>query len=100
MRWALLLFSFALAGCASTDDPFDTTPAASAAASASAASASAGTSAPSGSAVAEAPMTAQDRLNKVRGDCWMKVERVKTARTIDQRIAFVDKCVAEQSKLQ
>ena len=45
-------------------------------------------------------MTPQQRLNQVRADCWMKVERIKTARTIDQRIAFVDKCVAEQSKMQ
>ncbi len=97
MRWSLLLFSLALVGCASTDDPFDTS-ATPASASASAASAAAATSAPSGGAPTAAPMTAEQRLNQVRVDCWMKVERVKTARTIDQRIAFVDKCVADQSK--
>ena len=106
MRWTLLLFSLAVAGCASTDDSFFADPPPSSGASASAAPAAAGTSAAPAAAstpapqAAAAPMTPQQRLNQVRADCWMKVERIKTARTIDQRIAFVDKCVAEQSKMQ
>jgi hypothetical protein len=39
-----------------------------------------------------------ERLQQARSTCWMKVEQQKNLRGIDQRIAFVDKCVAEQSK--
>jgi hypothetical protein len=37
-----------------------------------------------------------DPLTQARADCWMKVETQKGMRGIDQRSAFVDKCVAEQ----
>jgi hypothetical protein len=37
-------------------------------------------------------------LTQARADCWMKVETQKGLRSIDQRSAFVDKCVAEQLK--
>jgi hypothetical protein len=39
-----------------------------------------------------------DPLTQARVDCWMKVETQKGLRAIDQRSAFVDKCVAEQLK--
>jgi hypothetical protein len=39
-----------------------------------------------------------DPLTQARVDCWMKVESQKGLRAIDQRSAFVDKCVAEQMK--
>ena len=39
-----------------------------------------------------------DPLTQARVDCWMKVETQKGLRAIDQRSAFVDKCVAEQIK--
>ena len=40
-----------------------------------------------------------DVLTQARADCWMKVESQKGLRSsIDQRSAFVDKCVAEQLK--
>jgi hypothetical protein len=37
-----------------------------------------------------------DPLIQARSECWMKVEGQKALRGIDQRIAFVDKCVAER----
>jgi hypothetical protein len=39
-----------------------------------------------------------DPLTQARADCWMKVERDRGLRSIDQRSAFVDKCVADQMK--
>jgi hypothetical protein len=39
-----------------------------------------------------------DSLTQARADCWMKVEGQKALRAIDQRVSFVDKCVAEQMK--
>jgi hypothetical protein len=39
-----------------------------------------------------------DPLTQARADCWMKVEGQKALRAIDQRVTFVDKCVAEQMK--
>ena len=39
-----------------------------------------------------------DLLMQARADCWSKVEGQKALRGIDQRVAFVDKCVAEQMK--
>jgi hypothetical protein len=35
---------------------------------------------------------------QARADCWMKVETQKALRGIDQRVAYVDRCVAEQIK--
>jgi hypothetical protein len=46
---------------------------------------------------AAAPLDA-DQLTQARVDCWMKVERDKVRRNIDQRIVFVDKCVADAIK--
>jgi len=37
-----------------------------------------------------------ERSQKARAQCWMKVEHEKNLRGIDQRIAYVDKCVTAQ----
>jgi hypothetical protein len=39
-----------------------------------------------------------DPLTQARADCWMKVEANRSMRSIDQRSAFVDKCVADRMK--
>jgi hypothetical protein len=39
-----------------------------------------------------------DALTQARVDCWMKVETQKGLRAVDQRSAFVDKCVADEIK--
>jgi len=39
-----------------------------------------------------------DALTQARTDCWMMVEKKRELRGIDQRIAFIDKCVAGQMK--
>ena len=39
-----------------------------------------------------------DPVMEARASCWMKVESQKALRGIDQRVAFVDKCVAEAAK--
>jgi hypothetical protein len=36
-----------------------------------------------------------DRTLKARSQCWAKVEHEKNLRGIDQRVAYVDKCVAQ-----
>jgi hypothetical protein len=35
---------------------------------------------------------------QARTDCWMAVEHRKNLRGLDQRIAYVDKCVADKTK--
>ena len=42
--------------------------------------------------------SAGERAQQARAQCWMKVESQKNLRGIDQRIAYVDKCVNEQVK--
>ncbi|MEA2980872.1 MAG: hypothetical protein QOF09_2695, partial [Alphaproteobacteria bacterium] len=49
-------------------------------------------------AQAEPVEPAPDPLMQARADCWMAVEGKKEMRGIDQRIAFVDKCVAGKMK--
>lgn len=59
------------------------------------------TAAPAGqaaSSVEPAPGSPQERMQQAKVDCWMKVEHQKGLRGIDQRITFVDKCVADQIK--
>jgi len=46
----------------------------------------------------DAPNPGPDPLTQARADCWMAVEHKRELRGIDQRIAFVDKCVAEETK--
>ena len=41
-----------------------------------------------------------DPVIQARTDCWMAVEHRKNLRGLDQRIAYVDKCVADQMKSQ
>jgi hypothetical protein len=40
----------------------------------------------------------RDPLTQARADCWMKVESQKTKLNIDQRAAFVDRCVSNATK--
>ena len=54
-------------------------------------------STPSGQASSDPPEgSAGDRVVKARAQCWAKVEHEKNLRGIDQRVAYVDKCVAAQ----
>ena len=39
-----------------------------------------------------------ERAQQARAQCWMKVETQKQLKGIDQRIAYVDKCVADEAK--
>ena len=39
-----------------------------------------------------------DPVIQARTDCWMAVEHQKGIKGIDQRIAFIDKCVADKTK--
>ena len=57
------------------------------------------TVAPTGQAAAslEPPEgSAAERTQKARAQCWMKVEQEKNLRGIDQRVAYVEKCVTAQ----
>jgi hypothetical protein len=42
--------------------------------------------------------SAAERVQQARAACWMKVESERQLRGIDQRIAYVEKCVNEQVK--
>ena len=112
MRVAALLPCLMLADCMQTGEeaapvavsaPAAAAPAASAVTSTPAArSSSVGGGARGGattaSARAEPVEVRPDALTQARADCWMKVETQRGLRSIDQRTAFVDKCVAEQIK--
>ena len=39
-----------------------------------------------------------DPVIQARTDCWMAVEHAKGVQGLDQRIAYVDKCVADKTK--
>jgi ABC-type phosphate transport system substrate-binding protein len=57
------------------------------------------TAAPTGqgaSSLDPAEGSAAERAQKARAQCWMKVEHEKNLRGIDQRIAYVEKCVTAQ----
>ncbi len=114
MRVVSLLLCLVLAGCLATGDQ----PAPNAAAPAPAAIAAAPPPAPSparsaagtaggprgGAATAaargEPEEVPPDPVIQARTDCWMAVEHQKNLRGLDQRIAYVDKCVADQMKSQ
>lgn len=108
MRSAVLLLCLAVAGCASTgsDDALNAASPTAAAAPAGAAEPPAPAAVPSRPARASAaeesaapPTTPAQRLTQVRVDCWMRVEKDRSAaRNIDRRIALVDKCVADKTK--
>lgn len=110
MRRAFLLLCLPLAACATATLPGEqpapeaaaaapppaaSGPAASAPRPAARAAAAASNPAPPPSAPVPSDT---DRLTQARVDCWMKVEQQKALRDIDRRIAFVDKCVADQIK--
>jgi len=44
----------------------------------------------------DAPNPTDDPVIQARADCWMKVETQRALKGIDQRIGFVDKCVANE----
>ena len=107
MRIATLLLCLSLAACAgitlpSEQPPRDIaiTPAAVSAPIVSAPIAAIAT-APAKPVVA-APQTSAmsdpERLQQARVDCWAKVERQGRVRDIDRRIAFVEKCLADELK--
>jgi hypothetical protein len=112
-----LLLCFLLAGCLATGDqpaPQAAAPAPAATAAAppappppsparSAAGAAAGGprgGATTAAARAEPEEVPPDPVIQARTDCWMAVEHQKNLRGLDQRIAYVDKCVADQMKSQ
>jgi hypothetical protein len=110
MRVAALLLGLPLAACMTTGDEAAApvaaaTPAASAVASPPPMRSSGSGGGPRGGATTAAaraePVAVEagrDPLTQARADCWMMVEHKKEVRGIDQRIAFVDKCVAGQMK--
>jgi hypothetical protein len=111
MRVLSLLPCLALAACMLTGEEAATAPeAASAPALSAATSPSAARSAGGGGGARGGATTASARgdgepvevrpdvLTQARVDCWMKVESQKGLRAIDQRSAFVDKCVADELK--
>ena len=86
MRVASLLPSLMLAACMLTGE--ETAPE----------GASVAAAAPAARSSGEPGEVRPGPLTQARADCWMKVETQKGLRSIDQRSAFVDKCVAEQLK--
>jgi hypothetical protein len=92
MRALTLLLCLPLAACAGTRTlPGDAEPAAMSAPAAAPAAASAAAAAPP-------PPSGPRDQTEAKIICWGKVEREKRLRSIDQRIAFVEKCVADQLK--
>ena len=118
MRVVSLLLCFLLAGCLATGDqpapqaaapapavtaaappgppPSPSSPARSSAGSAGGPRGGATTAAARG----EPEEVPPDPVIQARTDCWMAVEHQKGLRSLDQRIAYVDKCVADQMKSQ
>ena len=113
MRVVSLLWCLVLAGCLATgDQPAPATVAApppGATAAAPPSPAARGPTSSSGgprggattaSARSEPEEVPPDPVIQARTDCWMAVEHQKNLRGLDQRIAYVDKCVADQMKSQ
>jgi len=101
----LLLLCLPLAACAAGGFPGGSFPVAAPApetpapvAASPSSSGGATTAAARAAADPDAPNPTDDPVIQARADCWMKVERDKGLRGIDQRSAFVDKCVADQMK--
>ena len=109
MRVVIVLLCLALAACAGTDAALDTAsganPAATAAASpaiepaapSGAPQAARGTSAPPAPAP-EPVLSPQERVMQARTNCWMEVDKQRALRTIDTRMAWVEKCIADRTK--
>ena len=104
MRAVMLLLCLPLAACAGTTrlsgDPEPAALSAPAPAPAHAPPAPAAAAATSTTPAAPGPATPAARdVTEAKVICWGKVEREKQrVRTIDQRIAYVEKCVADQMK--
>ena len=99
MRVAALLLGLMLAGCSgaslvSAPPDAGSTPARPSAGGGGGARGGASTAAARGEPVEVPP----DPVVQARAQCWMKVEGQKALRGLDQRIGFVDKCVAETIK--
>ena len=94
MRAVTLLLCLALGACAGvtrfSGDPEPAAMSAPVAAAPPAAAAAAPAAPP-------APSGPRD-VTEAKVICWGKVEREKRLRSIDQRIAFVERCVADQMK--
>jgi hypothetical protein len=84
--------SFPIAGPA----PEPPAPAAASAPSTGHARGGAVTAAAQAAADPDAPSPTDDPVIQARADCWMKVETQRALKGIDQRIAYVDKCVANE----
>jgi hypothetical protein len=97
MRAMTVLLCLVLAACAGNRLGGDVDGQASAAAAGPAASAppASGSTAPASSSQAPAGQPDSLRIQEARVECWAKVEKQRHLRSIDARIAFVDKCVAE-----
>ncbi len=110
LRVAMLTLCLGLAACAGSNTMSETppfAPAASPAASTPPNPSPARSAGPAGGARGGAATAAArgepvevppDPVMQARADCWMKVETQKALRGIDQRVAYVDKCVADQMK--
>ena len=112
MRVATLLLCFLLAGCLATGDqpaPGATSPASASTVAAPppppspARSAAGSAGGPRGGATTAAARgepeeVPPDPVIQARTDCWMAVEHQKGVKGLDQRIAYVDKCVADKTK--
>jgi hypothetical protein len=96
MRALTLLLCLPLAGCAGMSRLSNDPEPAAMNAPAAAAPAVAAAAAP---AAPPAPAPGPRDTTEAKVICWGKVEREKQrVRTIDQRIAYVERCVAEQMK--
>src|SRR5215213_8826841 len=110
MRIVSLLWCLVLAGCLATGDQSTPNAAAPAPASIAAAAPSPPSPARSSSGSAGGPRggattaaargepeeVPPDPVIQARTDCWMAVEHQKGLKGLDQRIAYVDKCVADK----
>jgi hypothetical protein len=96
MRAVMLLLCLSLAACAGTSrlsgDPEPAAMSAPAPAAPPPAAAAAAAPPPA------APAPRSKDVTEAKVICWGKVEREKRIRSIDQRIVYVEKCVADQMK--
>ena len=95
MRSVALLLCLGLAACAGGGFP-GAPPALEKPAVTAAPASSVSAAAAQAAADPDAPNPTDDPVIKARADCWMKVEGQRALRGIDQRIGFVDRCVADQ----
>ena len=48
----------------------------------------------------EAELSLQDRIMQARVNCWAEVDKQRALRDIDSRIVWVDKCIADRTKVR